>query len=519
MRNISGNSVLQRIDDKTGIAGTKTSIIYSALLLFAFWALLRALFFEGLFGFDDIHYIRYALQWDRLPVNHWEARIFFNFLLRLCFSIFGFSEFVSTLPTLLASLVFMYCVFYVGLHLWPVRYALFAGLLAAILPLDVISSTAVEILTLANMFAALGIACIITAKKDWQNVMGGVFLGLSFYSHETLLLYCGILALVLWGYRWPEFRRKRTNLIIGTAILVGLFANFASFYWLSGDPLYQVKVASKSASAIVGTYVPFLLPSGNINPYWLIWPLQHFLISKSFGILLGIPVLLILYSWKSQKNVIRLLCLLIILHWAWINYGTISVLKFTPLDHTTRYWYPVALPACILATQVLFGFRRKLSKVAYSTAIFVLPLLFLVSSGLWGQNIEITKELMIYAAKHRNTTFVTDKYSLDEMFILNGAKPPQNVFSIKNFIQPVFFNIPEKYQQDSTNPDIVFMYNEQNMWREFAIEFNEYVKKNVRLNEISGKEYRLIAYCMPKSIRTEFNWLLRKPSAQIGQVK
>jgi len=508
MENVIHNFASRRTDD------TKVLIVCSVLFLFVFWALARTLFFSGLNGFDDIHYIRYALQWDRLPVDHWEARVLFNLLLRYCFSLFGFSEFVSTLPTLFASLVFMYCVFYVGLHLYPIRYAFFAAFFAAILPLDVYGSTSLKVLAFGNMFAALGTACILTARKNLQYVLAGFFLGISIVIHFALVFYPGILAIVLWGHKWPELQWKKCMLVIATTILVFALVNFTTFFWLTGDPLYQFRLVSEIVDR---SYIPGR-PYHIYNFYWFIWPIQNLVISKAFGILISFPILFCLYHWKRQSSTTRFLCIVILLEWVWINYGTIKPFEFKPLAHTTRYWYPLALPACILATQAFLALKEKVFRAVYLGATVGLPLLALSSSGSWGQNVEITKELMAYASKHPDTTFVTDLYTLNEMYILNGAKPPNNIFSIKNFEQPGFFNIPEKYQQDPNNRKIMFLYNKQNMWRPFAAEFKEYVANNVQLSEISNRKYRILAYCLPKFIRMKFRWLVRKPPAKVGKV-
>jgi len=509
------NFIFTATDDSQKTANKKITIIFSMLLLFVCWVTVRAVFFTGLYGFDDLYYIRYALMWDRLPADHWEARILFNFLLRICFSIFGYNEFVSTLPTLLASLVFMFSVFYVALQFWNIPYAFFAALLAVILPLDVTSSTSLGILTLANMFAALGTACILTAKKDWQLIIAGCFFGLSIFTHLTLIFYVGVFALVLWGYKWPEFQWKKSMVVIGTSLMVLILINVISFYWITGDPLYQLKLLSRTKITVL---IPMYLESGSINPYWLIWPIQNLIISKEFGLLFIFSVIFGLFYWETQSAIIRLLCLIIIFYWVWINYGTVNPMKYIPLDHTTRYWLPVALPACILATQVLTELKGKISRSVYLLATVALPLVGLAASGPWGQNIDITKELMAYTKKHSDTKYVTDRYTLDEMFILNGAKPPENIFSIKKFKQPGFFNISEEYQLVPTDSNIVFLYNEQNMWRPFAFEYKEYIVKNVKLTEISKKEYRLLTYCLPKSIRAKFNWMVKKPAAKIGKL-
>lgn len=502
-----------------GTEYSKPLFLKYSLMLFVCWAVTRIIFFEGYFGFDDLEYARYAMEWDRLPATHWEGRIFFNFILRIFFSFFGSSELVATLPTLLAALIFIYAVFYTASRIVPISYAFLAGILAAIMPQDVTGSVVLECLTLANMFAALGTACILMSEKDWQYLAGGVLLGLSIYSHEILIIYTGMLALALWGYRWPNFQWKKSLLFITAAIGVFILLEFGIFYAMTGDPLYRIKIISHHNVSFdtLYPYDPIFLPSGDFNFAWLFWPIRQLFMSGAYGILLGIPLLYCLFSWKHIPERLRFLVVITLLYWLWINYGTSTPFKYKPLNHRLRYWYPLALPMCILGTFLFYKIRSRLFRIPYLAALIILPLLILSLRGPWGQNIEITKELADYAQKHSDAMFVTDKYTLDEMYVLNGAKVPANVFSVKSFIQPHFFDIPEANQKDAANPDIVFLYNEQNMWRPFAEEFEKYVRNHVVLSEISGKKYRLLAYCLPESVREKYGWMVRKVPARTGK--
>jgi len=405
----------------------------------------------------------------------------------------------------------MYCVFYIGLKYWSVSYAFLAALLAAILPRDIISSTAVGVLAFANMFAALGMVFILTSKKDWQYILGGCFLGISIYSHISYIFFTGLVAFLMWGHKWPELQWKRGSIILVSALLTFMLLNFVSFYLLTGDPFYQYKLLSN-------LFIRRHPTSYHPDLERLVWPIRNFIVSKFFGVMLSLPVILTFLSWKKQSDKVRFLCLLIFLTWIWMSYGTRTPFTYRPFGPRVRYWYPVALPVCLLSAQVFLDIRRRILRIGYLILMLALPLAALTTGGPWGQNIEITKELMAYASKHPDTTFVTDSYTLNEMYILNGAKPPNNIFSIKNFDQPGPFNIPEKYQQDPNNRKIMFMYNELNMWRPFAAEFKEYVANNVQLSEISNRKYRILSYCLPKFIRLKFRWLVRKPPAKVGKV-
>jgi 4-amino-4-deoxy-L-arabinose transferase-like glycosyltransferase len=488
-------------------------LIYSIVLLFICWIMLRICFFAGFFGFDDLHYMRYALSWDRIPANHWETRLIFNSLLRLSFYIFGFSEVTAAIPTMFASLVFMYGTFFVVLRICNIYYAFYAGLMAALLVRDIIGTTNMDPLAFANMFIVLGTACILFAKHPRQYLLAGCLLGISVFVHLTSIFYLGMLSLAIWIQRDTDFQWKKSISVMGSGLFTFCLLNFTSFYFWTGDPFYEFKIAS--SSHIKNSEYLLTL---EYNMEWFLWPVKTFIISQSYGILLSITFFFMVTAWKRQPQQIRFICLLTVFYWLWISYGTQTPTRYIPLDHSIRYWYPMALPACILAAKALSELKNRFLRVLYLAGTIGLPLLFLLSSGTWGQNIEITKELMAYAKQHPKTEFVADKYTLDEMYVLNACKSPANVFSLKKFTQPAFFNIPEEKQKNPSDTDIVFLYNEQNIWRTFAAEFKKFVHENVRLTEISEKKYRLITYCLPKSVREKFNWMIRKQPARIGNI-
>jgi len=79
---------------------------WSALVVCAIWLGFRIAFFQGLWGFDDLYHVNYALHLDHVPRNHWEARLLYNGLRALSICSLGFAERVLALPTLLGSLAF-----------------------------------------------------------------------------------------------------------------------------------------------------------------------------------------------------------------------------------------------------------------------------------------------------------------------------------------------------------------------------------------------------------------------------
>src|ERR1035438_6136646 len=69
------------------------------LMVVLAWLLLRIVFFDGCWwAWDDWFHVRYAYLWDGPPKNIYEARLFFNALLRASMALFGFRPIAWAIP-------------------------------------------------------------------------------------------------------------------------------------------------------------------------------------------------------------------------------------------------------------------------------------------------------------------------------------------------------------------------------------------------------------------------------------
>lgn len=101
------------------------------------WTLARVIFFVGISGSDDMYHIRFAALWDRTPQNQWEARLIANALFAGAMRIFGRGELAAALPCLISSLAVLGATLFAAARVGGLRVALWAGLLVALLPLEV----------------------------------------------------------------------------------------------------------------------------------------------------------------------------------------------------------------------------------------------------------------------------------------------------------------------------------------------------------------------------------------------
>jgi hypothetical protein len=209
---------------------------------------------------------------------------------------------------------------------------------------------------------------------------------------------------------------------------------------------------------------------------------------------------------------LRLTTLTILLYWAYVCFGSQHPFHYLPLDHDTRYWYPLALPVCVLMAGLIRSYFKQ-SRWRFGLLALVVGInsVLLLSSGNWGQNVEISKELLHYADTYPDTFFVTDPYTYSEMFILQGGTPPKNVGLLKGS-RASFFNPDDSYRRSPNDPNLKILYNPLQKWRPHHLTLSA----NVKREEIAPKRYRTIAYLLPKTLRDRYPQFIRKPAAQLA---
>jgi hypothetical protein len=476
------------------------------------WLVLRVVFFEGLWGYDDLYHVQWATR-PRVPVDVWEARLLFNGMLWLSRAAFGFNEWAFALPTLLSSLAMTLTAWWAARRLWGDAAGLLAAFLATACAGDVIRASDPMANPLGAAFAGLGTALLVVSHSRRSRVAAGVALGLSTYSHLATLFYVLPVVGAYAVHDWPRPRWREALLVLFTAGAVNLGLEMAVFGLISGHPLLHVDLLRHTHLEIQEYTINPHLPDGSWNPEWFTWPFATFLFSKDFGFLISLPALVALATWRRQSQPTRFLTAAVVMAWAWLNFGVQHPFKYAPLDHQTRYWHALLVPAVVLAVHVCRQIRPGTWRRAYLAALALPMPLLLVSSGPWGQNVEITRELMAYADAHPDQTFATDPYTYDEMFILDGCEPPKNVTLLRGYPDNEYDKPAERL--DPNRPDLQVLFNPLNMGRVRTADFERLIDK-LRKREIAPQAYRLIAYVLPQTVRDSHAWFVRRPPAWLA---
>lgn len=482
--------------------------------VFALWLGLRLAFFEGLWGYDDLYHVRWAVH-PRVPADVWEARLLFNGLLLAAYRAFGFAEWVFALPTLLGSLLFVGATTWAAWRLRGERAAMLAGVLASILAGDVLRATDPMANPVGNGFAALGTALVVAGRGRRALIGGGVALGLAVYTHLAHLFYVAPFGLAVALHDWPRRRWREAFAVLAVAGATAAVLDLGVFWVVAGDPLHHLGLLRRTHLEIQQYVIPPRLPDGSWNPEWFTWPFARLLFSKDFALFLSLPLAVVAATWRRQPRPARLLAAILVCFWAWVSFGTQHPLAYAPLDHQVRYWHPMALPAVLLAVFALGALERRRRRAALAALVLPVPLL-LLSSGPWGQNVEISRELMAHAAAHPETIFATDPYTYDEMYVLNGCAPPANVTVLRGFPDPEFHRPPDAARLDPEQPGLEVLFNPLNMGRVRTRDFERLVAERLERRPISEARPRAIAALLPPALWDEHPWLVRKPPAWLA---
>jgi len=289
----------------TDPAGSRWRLAGVVLALLAAWLVMRVAFFEGFWGVDDLHHVRFALAMDHPPENHWETRLPVNALLWGSFQLFGFSDVSVALPSLLGSLLFLLSGVMMSWRLWrSPRMTAWVGLLLAVLPGDVLFSTTPG----ARIFAT-GLFCLaatlLMTRTGWASlVVSGVLFGLAIWSHLFVLFYVGIVLLCVAGFRLRPWRQAAAGLVLSVVMFAGPSMAIDAIW--TGDPLHSFHVAKTShlAGVTIDVHARHIHnDQGGVDPMFFVRPVKDLLFSKEAN-LLGLAAVVggIVLAWRGRRG-------------------------------------------------------------------------------------------------------------------------------------------------------------------------------------------------------------------------
>ena len=399
------------------------SLAWALVVCTLAWALTRYVFFTGIAGSDDMHYMRYAAMWDRAPANHWEARLLGNALTWLAMKLFGRGELAAALPSLAASFTILACAMYAGHRYVGGSAVWWSGLLAALLPIDVYLATTVSPFIVMTAFLSVGtLAYLHESPSKLSRMTAAAFFSLGVITHLSGVYY---VAAVAAAGLWLDHRRYVGTIV--TTIVVGLSViaiDVGVYHFAFDDAFGRFNVCLADA----GDRNPIMptTPDGGINPTFVTRPMVTLLFSKAFGISLFATLLAGAIAYRRLPHVVRLVWLASLLLWVWTSFGSQVPWSYKPFWRMSRFLHPLVLALTVLFGATMGG-RFVLRARVPALAVLAICLFNLLGGGSWGQSARISRELLDYAQAHPEKRFLTDYRTVNEMHVLNRVQTLSNV--------------------------------------------------------------------------------------------
>jgi hypothetical protein len=448
----------------------------------------RFMFFEGLWGSDDLVHVQFAMDWNRLPANHWESRLLYNALLRLAIQTVGMNEIAYALPGLLASMIMVACSVWCAGCCAGSRAAVSAGLIASSLPVDIIYSTVPTAMSLSAGLAALGTLLLLLGNRTYTKVIASVTLALAILAHLSAFFYVSALicGLCFTAQGWPE--RWRTIGYWAVIVVLSAVLELGLFVIITGDPLYEFRLVGQKHLLSEDLMTP-----SHQNFKWYIWPLRDWLFSKEFGVAIFCGCVWAFSTWRRLPARLQALAVTIVVFWIWNGYGTHSPTSYLPL-RVTRFAYTLAMPTAVLLG-CLVATPSRVGAWVFAANVGI-GLLLVASSGSWGQKLEITREFMPYIQAHPEVLFLADAPTRNEILVLNHGKDLANVVTW------------DEGPPDTDRPVAVLVNPLHKEKRPEGLNLGKAIY-------VTEPAYRRLAILFPEERVKRHAWFVRRPQGQI----
>jgi hypothetical protein len=473
---------------------------------------MRAAFFLGVAGSDDIRYMRFAACWDRPPANHLEARLIANGLVTGAMKLGGPTELAAVTPALLSSALMLGCALYGCYRFAGFRHALWAGLLVAVLPMNVDEATTVSAHAVMTALLTFGtLLFVLGPQSSVLRLAAAASLALGVVTHYTGIYYVAWLAVAALIVDRRRFLMPVA--LTAAAGVVFVLADMAVFHFAYGDGLARFRACVAQSPDEVQR-VP-LFVDGGLNPDFFAFPLWGLLFSKAFGVALVVALGTAVWRYRRFPRPLRVLALTVLVGWLWMSFGTQVPWDYRPFARNMRYLHPFLFAVAILFACAVAAMRRRVVRVGAGLAVLGVCVLNLMGSGSWGQNVEISRELLVYAEAHPHTRLITDVNTLNEMYIINRLRTPANVVTLDDrdpgrIIDPVAFAARIK-QADLTASDEILV-NVLNHRRN--ADFGVFCAARAGATRYETQPvYRTICQLVPPL--RGCSWAIRRPGARV----
>ena len=401
--------------EKTGYLNWRFSMLKPAhwlLIILGFALILRLTFFMGLCVADDFTYSRFAnmiLHGDRYFSSENEFRsLRWPTILPvvLSFRLFGVSDGAAVWGSLVYSLAGIVVLFWVGRHLFGDRVGLYAALLLAVFPCDVVFATQLMPDIVIPFFMGLSVLFFIKgdSAKDSREAMwyygacGLAMLG-AFLCRVTAVYHFFFFACFAFSRR--RWKRGAWLAIGAFGIALGLLYIF--YFIKSGDLVYELTLLHKirATEERMGRItqlnltrnLQYMLPAinsqvGRFDTYAIevrIWLASTYLFGFFYYFIIPCFFYWGFQAWKRKAENLAVPVLWLLVTYLYSEFGPISIDKYQTMVKLPRYLSVQTFPGLLLvalSVDRLIHQRREGGRTAARVACGIGSLLFLGATSV-----------------------------------------------------------------------------------------------------------------------------------------
>jgi 4-amino-4-deoxy-L-arabinose transferase-like glycosyltransferase len=373
------------IEAPSGMTSNAAFFKLAILLLCA--CFLRVIFWHGIAPGDPFTYSSSA--WS-IAQGQWNPGYFYEqttrwgvlFPLAACYKLFGVNDVSSALWPLLTALGTVAVAYLLALHLKGERAALWAGLLVATFPLEIIYATQPMADCPLSFWLLLSLYCFVhgedaTTHKRWFFLLSGVALALAYATKFVALLIAPFFLFVLlwrrrieWNWAW---------LVVGFGLVFAL--EFVIFQQATGNGWARLHLIlhDQAANAPV--------TAGNFQVQNAVWLYLYWMFVDFHYVGLSFVWLLLMllhrvFNRRTSESSHRYALLWSFTFWLILSCYPTSLKPYVPLYKIESYMLMFSAPLLIVTAVWLSEYAKRVQIAALVLIVLsTLPFVYLLHEG------------------------------------------------------------------------------------------------------------------------------------------
>ena len=338
------------------------------------------LFFGGIRGSDAYSYAQHAYNILNGGYDVTAETVYYGFRFPIllataaAYALFGVGDWSSALFPLLASLITLVLVVRLGTVWFDRETGLWAGLLCAFYPMDVINASLLGPSSFIPCFSAAAVLSYWKAVQWGPDkakglllcLVSGLCIGLAIQTRLVGILLLAVIGLMTFGMgRWVE--RLRAVLAVGMGCALPLSLGSGYYLYKTGDPLYRLTIGLRWNEL----FTAGADPEGPVS--WAYYPKALFGLDLAgfawFGFFAYLAVAAVLFAmFRRELGRLSPLLLWLVPVFGYLQFGSMSLTRYLPMLKGYNYLSLISVPVILLGGYLLASFwpRDRLTLTSFS---------------------------------------------------------------------------------------------------------------------------------------------------------